>query len=66
MKKSFLLLIILLFSVISVQADNYNKIEYKAREYDFLAINTNHQILSNVNVRKALSLIYIKHPQENT
>ena len=29
MKKSFLLLIILLFSVISVQADNYNKIEYK-------------------------------------
>ena len=34
----------------------YNKVEYKAREYDFLALNTNHQILSNSAVRKALSL----------
>ena len=39
----------------------YNKIEYKARDYDFLSINTNHQILSNVNVRKALSLIIDKN-----
>lgn len=39
----------------------YNKVEYKAREYDFLALNTNHLILSNSNVRKALSLIIDKN-----
>ena len=39
----------------------YNKVEYKAREYDFLALNTSHPILSNINVRKALSLIVDKN-----
>lgn len=34
----------------------YNKIEYKTRNYDFLAINTAHEILSDPAVRKALSL----------
>lgn len=39
----------------------YNKIEYKARDYDFLAINTEHELLSDVNVRKALSLLLDKN-----
>ena len=52
--------------VLSIKARNvedyigtlgYRKIEYKAREYDFLALNTESNILSDVNVRKALSLI---------
>ncbi len=38
----------------------YNKIEYKAREYDFLAFNTAHTILSDSNVRKAISLVINK------
>lgn len=33
----------------------YNKVEYKGREYDFLAINCNNEILNNVNVRKAIN-----------
>lgn len=52
--------------VLSIKANNiedyigtlgYRKLEYKAREYDFLALNTESPILSDVNVRKALSLI---------
>lgn len=39
----------------------YNKIEYKARDYDFLSINTAHELLSNVNVRKALSFFIDKN-----
>lgn len=39
----------------------YNRIEYKARDYDFLAINTQHELLSDVNVRKALSLLLDKN-----
>ena len=38
----------------------YNKIEYKARKYDFLSLNTAHPILTSSNVRKALSLIIDK------
>ena len=34
----------------------YNKIEYKTRNYDFLAINTSGDILSDPLVRKAISL----------
>lgn len=39
----------------------YNKIEYKTRNYDFLAINTAHNILSESAVRKALSLAIDKN-----
>lgn len=39
----------------------YNKIEYKARDYDFLTINTAHELLSDVNIRKALSLMIDKN-----
>lgn len=39
----------------------YNKIEYKSREYDFLSINTAHELLSDVSVRKALSLLLDKN-----
>ena len=39
----------------------YNKIEYKARDYDFLSFNTESRILSNVNVRKAISLVIDKN-----
>ncbi len=39
----------------------YNKIEYKARDYDFLALNTENPILSDSNVRKALSLTIDKN-----
>lgn len=39
----------------------YNKIEYKTRNYDFLAINTTHDILSEPAVRKALSLAMDKN-----
>lgn len=38
----------------------YNKIEYKAREYDFMAINTANELLSDYNIRKALSYIIDK------
>ena len=34
----------------------YNRVDYKSRDYDFLAFNTESEILSNVEVRKALSL----------
>lgn len=39
----------------------YNKIEYKSRDYDFLSINTANELLSNVNIRKALSLLLDKN-----
>lgn len=39
----------------------YNKIEYKTRNYDFLAINTQHEILSEAAVRKAISLAIDKN-----
>ena len=39
----------------------YRKIEYKSRNYDFLAINTAHDILSEPAVRKALSLAIDKN-----
>lgn len=39
----------------------YNKIEYKSREYDFLSINTADELLSDINVRKALSLFIDKN-----
>lgn len=32
----------------------YNKAEYKGREYDFLAMNCTNNLLSNVNIRKAI------------
>lgn len=32
----------------------YNKAEYKGREYDFLAMNCTNNLLSSVNVRKAI------------
>lgn len=35
----------------------YKKVEYKARDYDFLAINTQNELLSDSAVRKALSKI---------
>ena len=34
----------------------YNKIEYKTRNYDFIAINSAHELLSDPLVRKAMSL----------
>ena len=39
----------------------YNKIEYKARDYDFLSFNTQSRILSDVSVRKAISLVLDKN-----
>lgn len=39
----------------------YKKIEYKSRDYDFLAINTSNEILSDPAVRKALSKIIDKN-----
>jgi len=39
----------------------YTRMEYKTREYDFLAFNTFNQTLSNSNVRKALSLVLDKN-----
>lgn len=39
----------------------YNKIEFRAREYDFLTINTSNEILSDSAVRKALSLAIDKN-----
>ena len=39
----------------------YNRVEYKSRDYDFLTINTQHELLSDVNVRKALSLFIDKN-----
>lgn len=39
----------------------YKKIEYKARDYDFLALNTTNEVLSDVAVRKAISKIIDKN-----
>jgi len=39
----------------------YNKIEYKTRNYDFLAFNTEKDVLSEAAVRKALSLAIDKN-----
>lgn len=39
----------------------YNKIEYKSREFDFIALNTNNFILSDIAVRKALSYVLDKN-----
>lgn len=39
----------------------YNKIEYKSRDYDFLTINTENEILSEPAVRKALNLAIDKN-----
>ena len=39
----------------------YNKIEYKARDYDFLALNTANELLSNASIRKALGLLLDKN-----
>lgn len=39
----------------------YNRIEYKSRDYDFLAINTANELLSDVNIRKALSVLLDKN-----
>lgn len=39
----------------------YNKIEYKNRNYDFLTINTQQEILSDPTVRKAMSLALDKN-----
>lgn len=39
----------------------YKKIEYKSRDYDFLAINTINEVLSDKNVRKAISKIIDKN-----
>ena len=52
--------------VLSIKANNideyigtlgYKRLEYKAREYDFLAFNTEAAVLNDVNVRKALSIM---------
>ena len=39
----------------------YNKIEFKAREYDFLAFNTQKENLSDPVVRKAISMVIDKN-----
>lgn len=39
----------------------YKKIEYKSRNYDFLALNTENEVLSDIAVRKALSKILDKN-----
>lgn len=39
----------------------YNKVEYKARDYDFLSFNTQSKVLSDTSVRKAISLIIDKN-----
>lgn len=39
----------------------YNKIEFKSRDYDFISLNTNNYILSDVNIRKALGDIIDKN-----
>jgi len=39
----------------------YNKIEYKSRDYDFLSINSQNDILSDPAVRRALSLAIDKN-----
>lgn len=35
----------------------YNKVEYKSRDYDFLALNNANEVLANQVVRKALSFV---------
>ena len=56
--------------VLSVKSNNieeyigtlgYKKIEYKARDYDFLVLNTDGTIFSDVNIRKAISLMIDKN-----
>lgn len=39
----------------------YNKVEYKSRDYDFLSFNTQSRVLSDVSVRKAISLVLDKN-----
>ena len=39
----------------------YNKIEYKSRDYDFLSFNTESRLLSDTNVRRAISLVLDKN-----
>ena len=39
----------------------YDKIEYKARDFDFLSFNTTHELLSDPIVRKAVSLVIDKN-----
>lgn len=39
----------------------YKKIEYKSRDYDFLAFNTQNQIFSDKSVRKAISKLLDKN-----
>lgn len=40
----------------------YNKLKYNSREYDFMTINTSsNEVLSDVNVRKAISLLIDKN-----
>ena len=39
----------------------YKRIEYKSREYDFLALNTQNQVLSEQAVRKAISKLIDKN-----
>ncbi len=39
----------------------YKKIEYKSRDYDFIALNTQSEVLSDTAVRKALSKIIDKN-----
>lgn len=55
--------------IITVTANNieeyigtlgYNRIEYKSRDYDFLAFNTEDSLLSDVAVRRAISKIIDK------
>lgn len=38
----------------------YHKIEYKSRNYDFLAFNNNNELFSDISVRKALSYMIDK------
>lgn len=55
--------------IITVTANNiedyigtlgYNKIEYKSRQYDFMAFNTQNEIFSDVAVRQAISKVIDK------
>ena len=39
----------------------YKKIEYKARDYDFLALNTEGTVFSDINIRRAISLLIDKN-----
>ena len=39
----------------------YNKVEYKSRNYDFLSLNNQSRLFSDVNVRRAISLVIDKN-----